>query len=182
MARKDDALEQSGTDQFQETDRSSHRTHLASTVAARSQTGSCLVEEASISEMRSAEKCIYSYLKGGTFALDWRSGAIELSRGQRIRVGGSPGSRWMPWELGFFDGFRTAVAVLPVAKNSSETFCGQEFLGLYPYIDGTGPAILFINRGTASSSRLGSVSSTANVTFAKSWLKEFAGTNRGALK
>lgn len=88
MARKDDALEQSGTDQFQETDRSSHRTHLASTVAARSQTGSCLVEEASISEMRSAEKCICSYLKGGTFALDWRSGAIELSRGQRIRVGG----------------------------------------------------------------------------------------------
>lgn len=45
MARKDDALEQSGTDQFQETDRSSHRTHLASKVAARSQTGSCLVEE-----------------------------------------------------------------------------------------------------------------------------------------
>lgn len=49
-------------------------------------------------------------------------------------------------------------------------------LGLYPYIDGTGPAVLFINRGTASSSRLGSVSPTANVTFAKSWLKEFAGT------
>lgn len=82
----------------------------------------------------------------------------------------------MPWELGFFDGFRTAVAVLPVAKNSSETFSGQEFLGLYPYIDGTGPAFLFMNRGTAPRSRIGSVSSTANLTFAKSWLKEFTAT------
>lgn len=90
-----------------------------------------------------------------------------------VHSNNSPGSRWMPWELGFFDGFRTAVAVLPVAKNSSETFSGQEFLGLYPYIDGTGPAFLFMNRGTAPRSRIGSVSSTANLTFAKSWLKEF---------
>lgn len=61
---------------------------MPSTVTARSQTGSCLVEEASISKMRSAEKCLYRYFKGGTFALDWRSVAIELSRGQRVRVGG----------------------------------------------------------------------------------------------
>lgn len=82
MARKDDALEQSGTDQFQETDRSSHRTHLASTVAARSQTGSCLVEEASISEMRSAEKCLYSYLKGEPLPEigdQWRLSLVAVS-------------------------------------------------------------------------------------------------------
>lgn len=37
--------------------------------------------------MRNAENCLYSYLKGGTFALNWRSVTIELSRGQRTRVG-----------------------------------------------------------------------------------------------
>lgn len=43
--------------------------------------------------MRSVEKCLYSYLKGGAFALDWRSVAIELSRGQRIRVGAKSTAR-----------------------------------------------------------------------------------------
>ncbi|RVD66958.1 MULTISPECIES: hypothetical protein [unclassified Mesorhizobium] len=33
------------------------------------------------------KKCLYRYFKGGTFALDWRSVTIELSRGQRTRVG-----------------------------------------------------------------------------------------------
>lgn len=45
-------------------------------------------------------------------------------------------SRWMPWELGYFDGFRTGhVAILPLVKNSTDPFVGQEYLGLYPYFE-----------------------------------------------
>jgi len=47
----------------------------------------------------------------------------------------SSGSKWMPWELGFFDGFRGTVAVCPItASTSSPDFSGVEYLGLYPYI------------------------------------------------
>ncbi len=46
----------------------------------------------------------------------------------------SGSSKWMPWELGYFDGFDGAVAILPVTKYG-ESFEGQEYLGLYPYID-----------------------------------------------
>lgn len=72
-----------------------------------------------------------------------------------------------------------------LSDRGSSSPCGKKFFGNIfrarifgpiPVLDGTGPAVLFMNRGTASSSRLGSVSSTANVTFAKSWLKEFADT------
>lgn len=45
-------------------------------------------------------------------------------------------SKWMPWELGFFDGYRGRVAILPIEEKSTgtNTFKGQEYLGLYPYI------------------------------------------------
>lgn len=60
----------------------------------------------------------------------------------------SGSSKWMPWELGYFDGFRSAVAILPVAQTTQESFAGQEYLGLYPYIDGSG-LTLWVNRGVA---------------------------------
>lgn len=42
-------------------------------------------------------------------------------------------SKWMPWELGYFDGFKTGgVAILPVLDKSDTPFEGQEYLGLYP--------------------------------------------------
>lgn len=45
-------------------------------------------------------------------------------------------SKWCPWELGYVDGKRNGrCAILPVVKTSSEHFNGQEYLGLYPYID-----------------------------------------------
>ena len=48
-------------------------------------------------------------------------------------------SRWMPWELGFFDGIKTKmVAILPIKKdndNFENDFKGEEYLGLYYYID-----------------------------------------------
>jgi hypothetical protein len=60
----------------------------------------------------------------------------------------SGSSKWMPWELGYFDGFRSAVAILPIAQTSEESFVDQEYLGLYPYIDGSG-LTLWVNRGAA---------------------------------
>ena len=66
-------------------------------------------------------------------------------------------SKWMPWELGYFDGHKpNKVAILPVLKNSFETFKGQEYLGLYPVIhkDGlknsSGVKIVDINSFTSA--------------------------------
>lgn len=48
----------------------------------------------------------------------------------------SPNSKWMPWELGYFDGKKDKSAILPVLEDiwSSNQYKGQEYLGLYPYI------------------------------------------------
>lgn len=47
----------------------------------------------------------------------------------------APKSKWMPWELGYFDGFKNGgVAILPVLDKSDSPFDGQEYLGLYPVI------------------------------------------------
>jgi hypothetical protein len=45
-------------------------------------------------------------------------------------------SRWMPWEMGYFDGLKGRVAVVPItATLGAASFLGQEYLGLYPYLD-----------------------------------------------
>ena len=45
-------------------------------------------------------------------------------------------SVWMPWELGYFDGFKpTYVWILPLVVTSDSEFKGQEYLGLYPTVD-----------------------------------------------
>lgn len=45
----------------------------------------------------------------------------------------SPSSKWMPWELGYFDGLRpNHVGILPVVHSTGDDFKGQEYLGLYP--------------------------------------------------
>ncbi|RYM35729.1 toll/interleukin-1 receptor domain-containing protein [Brumimicrobium glaciale] len=44
-------------------------------------------------------------------------------------------STWMPWELGYFDGIRGFVAVVPIAETNTSTFNGNEYLKIYPYID-----------------------------------------------
>jgi len=42
-------------------------------------------------------------------------------------------SRWMPWELGYFDGARQgSVGTIPLVDAPTTTFKGQEYLGLYP--------------------------------------------------
>ena len=45
-------------------------------------------------------------------------------------------SKWCPWELGYVDGNKNGrCAILPNIKNNGDAFKGQEYLGLYPYID-----------------------------------------------
>lgn len=47
----------------------------------------------------------------------------------------SPNSKWMPWELGCFDGLKNSkIAILPITDSDNEDFKGQEYLALYPYI------------------------------------------------
>jgi hypothetical protein len=44
-------------------------------------------------------------------------------------------SRWMPWELGYFDALRQTVAIVPITRTAAgDSWTGQEYLGLYPYI------------------------------------------------
>lgn len=45
-------------------------------------------------------------------------------------------SKWCPWELGYFDGLRSGnVFIMPVATTTKHTYDGQEYLGLYPYLE-----------------------------------------------
>lgn len=48
---------------------------------------------------------------------------------------GAVQSLWMCWELGWFDGRRGPVAVLPVLQEGERYYRGREFLGLYPYVE-----------------------------------------------
>ncbi len=46
-------------------------------------------------------------------------------------------SRWMPWELGYFDGIKGTerVSIMPLHSSSSTDFVGEEYLGLYKLIE-----------------------------------------------
>lgn len=45
----------------------------------------------------------------------------------------SPDSKWMPWELGYFDGHRpNKVGILPIVASPGRGFVGLEYLALYP--------------------------------------------------
>jgi hypothetical protein len=50
-------------------------------------------------------------------------------------------SKWMPWECGYFDGINGKIAIFPIAESDQAVFRGQEYLGLYPYIDVTSSTI-----------------------------------------
>lgn len=68
----------------------------------------------------------------------------------------APNSKWMPWELGYFDGLKNKrVAILPIKKdnNFSDNFSGQEYLGLYYWVDiatvtNSTNKVLFINENS----------------------------------
>ena len=38
-------------------------------------------------------------------------------------------SKWMPWELGYFDGIKGTVAVLPISRTNKSNIQGSEYLG-----------------------------------------------------
>lgn len=46
-------------------------------------------------------------------------------------------SRWMPWELGYFDGKKgpDRISILPIESDSTMSFVGQEYIGLYKVIE-----------------------------------------------
>ena len=49
-------------------------------------------------------------------------------------------SQWMPWELGFSDALHGRVTILPLAPANQliQAYKGQEYLGIYPYVDEVG--------------------------------------------
>jgi hypothetical protein len=68
-------------------------------------------------------------------------------------------SKWMPWELGYFDGFKPGyVAILPLVPSTYSDFKGQEYLGLYPYVEdinwNTGRHGFGISTGTSTARSL----------------------------
>ncbi len=68
-------------------------------------------------------------------------------------------SRWMPWELGYFDAYRGLVGIIPVAKEAELTFKGEEYLGLYPYVDrapleNTAKSLFWINESATKYAQL----------------------------
>lgn len=69
-------------------------------------------------------------------------------------------SKWIPWELGFIDGFKNQCALFPVARESvtPKTFKRSEYLLLYPYIkmaDIDNKKDLFITESANEYSNLG---------------------------
>lgn len=44
-------------------------------------------------------------------------------------------SKWMPWECGYVDGHSGRVAIAPLAHGDELSYQGQEYLGIYPYLD-----------------------------------------------
>lgn len=44
-------------------------------------------------------------------------------------------SKWVTWEIGFFDGRKGKVSIMPILKDYESTFSGSEFLHLYPKVE-----------------------------------------------
>ena len=47
----------------------------------------------------------------------------------------SESSKWMPWECGYFDGYKQKVAIFPIINSLNEKYNRQEYLALYPYVE-----------------------------------------------
>jgi hypothetical protein len=68
----------------------------------------------------------------------------------------SADSRWIPWELGYFDGRSNGrIAIFPLVEHSDDSWVGREYLGLYPAVVefpaiGTDPQVRNFRGRTAS--------------------------------
>lgn len=65
----------------------------------------------------------------------------------------STSSKWMPWECGYFDGKKEKAAIVPIVSSSTgNTYHGQEYLGLYPFVvkdkSRIGKELLYIHKST----------------------------------
>ena len=65
-------------------------------------------------------------------------------------------SRWMPWELGYFDGHNGNVAILPILPDAGELdFEGEEYLQVYPkadLVEAIGKPAIYINKSRRTES------------------------------
>lgn len=64
-------------------------------------------------------------------------------------------SKWMPWECGYFDALNGKVAILPIVpieQGDINSFKGQEYLGLYSYIDNSDSSIRVNGKDSGSCS------------------------------
>jgi len=50
-------------------------------------------------------------------------------------------SKWVPWELGFMDGWNAKASVLPILPQGVSSFRGQEYFELYPEVRDAGSGI-----------------------------------------
>ena len=85
-------------------------------------------------------------------------------------------SKWMPWELGYFDGLSGSIVIFPVAQNENDSFEGQEYIGLYPYIDHAASdyrqSTPWINKGFAPRESLGRMDdATVNYRRLDEWMR-----------
>jgi hypothetical protein len=75
-------------------------------------------------------------------------------------------SKWMPWELGYFDGYKPdMVSILPLVENSDSEWKGQEYLGLYPLVDRleySGARTPFVVKKDKSAQRISDFGSSAS--------------------
>lgn len=77
---------------------------------------------------------------------------LECSQGlSLITTKNSLNSKWCPWELGLADGMKRGKScLLPVTEKYQLMYHGQEYLGIYPYLDyeindGNGKSDFFVN-------------------------------------
>jgi hypothetical protein len=86
-------------------------------------------------------------------------------------------SKWMPWELGYFDGFKPGyVWILPLVVEYDSEFQRQEYLGLYPTIEKIESVAGRLNLGFKGVSL---EEGTINIPLAKAAKGEYGGLFRG---
>lgn len=74
---------------------------------------------------------------------------LQMTRSKTLIYASSQASKeskWMPWELGFFDGHKpNKVAILPIVPDQDkyQSYSGVEYLSIYPYIE-KGTATLWL--------------------------------------
>lgn len=95
-----------------------------------------------------------------------------------IDTQGAAQSRWMCWELGWFDAAKGHVAILPVVAQDTEYYYGREFLGLYPYarIDSEGD-LEIVRPPAANSSGVMLIESSSRESFVR-WRRSTSGFQR----